>query len=70
MVGAVTVKGGALVEMNFVGYLPQPQSAGKSNYANFFGSGASLGASSVIYDGSSLPGFIRFAQRIPLDFLQ
>ncbi|WP_158806420.1 MULTISPECIES: hypothetical protein [unclassified Acidisoma] len=54
MVGAVTVKGGALVEMNFVGYLPQPQSAGKSNYANFFGSGASLGASSVIYDGSSL----------------
>jgi Ca2+-binding RTX toxin-like protein len=53
MVGAVTVKGGSLVEMNFVGYLGRPtiELAGQGNYANTFGSGPSLGASSVFYDG-------------------
>jgi Ca2+-binding RTX toxin-like protein len=53
MVGAVTVKGGALVPMNFSGYQAQIASAGQNNFANFFGSGALLGATSVIYDGSA-----------------
>jgi Ca2+-binding RTX toxin-like protein len=53
MVGAVTVKGGTLVPMNFSGYQTQIASAGQNNYANFFGAGATLGASSVLYDGTS-----------------